>query len=421
MMSLLTSPGGAIWALLLTVSGTAAPPDPANVPKVRSRTFDVNYAINDAARPLSLLELWYTRDSGQTWHNAGSDRDTESPIAFTATEEGLYGFFVVAANSAGASSPTPQSGTTPQQWAFVDYTPPVVQLHPVRPGSSGPARTLLVKWTAIDAHLASRPVALTYRTLDDGAWETIARALANTGRFEWRIPDDVTGRIMLRISVRDAAGNLSTAALGATDLEGLFRPAPAAPEPTPAAVPADQARHEPTELDRARAQRLFEQATAHAARRQHQLAISRLKDTLTLDPTRSDALVELGRALYAVGDTNESVRAYELALAQDSDLRAARAGLALTFYGVGEYDRAVEHLQAILQQNPKDVEAWLYLGDVEFRRGDELTALEHYEKAATLDPEAREVIQQARARLDNLDALRKKMGPFVTSAKPDEP
>lgn len=415
-----TSHGGVIWALLLTVSGTAAPPDPATVPKVRARSFDVNYAVNDVARPLTLLELWYTRDAGRTWHNAGSDRDTESPITFTATEEGLYGFFVVAANSVGASSPAPQSGTAPQQWAFVDYTPPVVQLHPVRPGSSGPARTLLIKWTAIDAHLASRPVTLTYRVLDDGSWEAIAQALANTGRFEWRIPDDLTGRIMVRISVRDAAGNLSSAALGSTDLDRLFRPAPAAPEPTPVAVSADAARREPTELDRVRAQRLIEQATAHAARQQHALAISRLKDALTLDPTRSDALVELGRALYAVGDTNESVRAYELALAQDSDLRAARAGMALTFYGAGEYDRAVEHLQAILQQDPKDVEAWLYLGDVEFRRGDELTALEHYEKAATLDPEAREVIQQARARLDNLETLRKKLGPLVTSAKPDE-
>jgi len=415
-MSPLTSHAGAVWALVLAALGTAGPPDAANVARVRSRTFDVNYAINDDARPLTQVELWYTRDAGQTWHNAGYDRDTESPIAFTATEEGLYGFFVVAANSAGASSPAPQSGTTPQQWAFVDYTPPVVQLHPVRPGSSGPVRTLLIKWTAIDAHLAPRPVTLSYRTLDDGSWETMGLALANTGRFE-----SLTGRIMIRITVRDAAGNQSVAALGATDLDGLFRPPPVEPDSTSSPVPTEEARAEPSEPDRARAQRLFEQAMAHAARKQHQLAISRLKDTLMLDPTRSDALVELGRALYAVGDTKESVRAYELALSQDSSSRAARAGMALTFYGLGQYGQAVEHLQAILKQNPQDVEAWLYLGDVEFRRGDELTALEHYEKAATLDPQARDVIQQARARLDNLDALRKKMGPLVTSAKPDEP
>jgi len=419
MIPQLTSHGGAIWALLLTIVGTSVPPDPAEVPKVRSRTFDVNYTVNDAARPLTFVELWYTRDSGRTWHNAGTDPDAESPISFTATEEGLYGFFVIATNSAGTSSPAPQTGTTPQQWAFVDYTPPVVQLHPVRPGSLAPARTLLVKWTAIDAHLAPRPVCLTYRSLDDGPWETIAQSLANTGRFEWRVPDELTGRIMLRISVRDAAGNLSTAALGATDLDALFRLA--SRTPAPAEVVAEPIPREPTEAERVRAQRLFEQATAHAARRQHPLAISRLKDALKLDPARCDALVELGRSLYAVGDTKESVRAYELALAKDSGSRAARAGMALTFYGVGEYGRAVEHLQVILQQDPKDVEAWLYLGDVEFRRGDELTALEHYEKAATLDPEAREVIQQARARLDNLDALRKKMGPLVTSAKPDEP
>lgn len=399
------------------VPALAAP----EIPKVRSRTFEIDYQVNDGALPLRGVQLWYTMDAGVTWHNFGLDPDGRSPILFTAPQEGLYGFFLVATNDAGASSEPPGSGRAPQRSAFVDYTPPVVQFHPVRPGAAPGPRVLHLKWTAIDANLGSRPIEIAYRELPDGRWETVARALPNTGRFDWRLDGDLHGRIMLRISVRDKGGNRSEAALGASDLDALFASQTAVgPAESPASKPVVNP-GAPTEQARARGQRLYEQARGHLARGDHRLAVSRLRDALALDPTLAPALVDLGRALYSVGDYEDSISAYELALAQDSRLRSAFEGIAQSFAASKKYDEAAEHLRALLRIEPKDVQAWLRLGDVDMWRGDELSARDNYRKAATLDPDAHEVISQARLRLQNLDLVRSHVGPLVTRQGPDHP
>ena len=55
--------------------------------------------------------------------------------------------------------------------------------------------------------------------------------------------------------------------------------------------------------------------------------------------------------------------------------------------------------------NPKDVEAWLNLGDVSIYKGDELKALQHYRNAATLNPASLDTIEKARLRLADLKQL----------------
>jgi tetratricopeptide (TPR) repeat protein len=145
-------------------------------------------------------------------------------------------------------------------------------------------------------------------------------------------------------------------------------------------------------------------------RGEHRLAISRLRDALALDPTLSNALVELGAALYAVGDVQESTQAYELALALDPRSRASLEGLARGSVAANRYDQAAESLHKLLRLYPRDVAAWLYLGDVEMRRGDELAARDYYTKASTIDPNAEDVISRARQRLANMDLVRAQAG-----------
>ncbi len=407
----------------LATAAAGASSGDEGIARIRCSTFDIDYRVSGGSLPLTAVQLWYTLDDGVTWHNYGVDVDGKSPFRFTAHREGPYGFFVVATNKAGPSSQPPRSGVQPQQTAFVDFTPPVVQFYPPRPGSADRPRTLHLKWTAIDAHLASRPIDLSYKRLSDEepSWISAARGLANSGRYDWRVPDEVHGSIMMRIAVRDRGGNWSYAVSASIDVGAVFAP-PASPatDEAPAGAPAPP-RSQPTDDDRARARKLHRQADAHLARGRDQLAISRLRDAIAADPSLSEALVDLGRALYAVGDYEESIGAYERALVQDPTLDAASLGLADAHRATGRYDDAARCLHELLRRQPHDVRAWLALGDVERWRGDELSARDSYQRAATLDPTAVQVIEQAKRRLASDEIVRQTTGPLMLTQTPGYP
>ncbi len=161
-----------LLAFALAVPGVAVPVPPEHqIAKVRAKSSEIQYRVNESALPLTRVELWYTRDSGETWRSYGMDEDCQSPLTFDAPEEGLCGFYLVLENRLGPSGAPPQSGTTPQQWAFVDYTPPIVQLHPIEVQQRDEIRPrLLIRWTAIDANFDPRPIALAYRIAPDGEW-----------------------------------------------------------------------------------------------------------------------------------------------------------------------------------------------------------------------------------------------------------
>lgn len=389
----------------------AAPPADGQLTRVRSRTFDIEYRINAAAQPVDSVRLWYTRDQGSAWQLWGRDEDRQSPLGFDAAEEGLYGFFIVAGNAAGASSDPPESGTQPQRWAYVDYTPPVVQLHPpqVDPRATDEA-TVWIRWTAIDAHFPPRPVELSYRVAADGQWQDLARNLANTGRYDWPVPAGLPGRIVLRVAVVDRGGNRAEAA-GAFE---LAQPAPGQP-----AMAADTGEGEVVasltgttatidEPARQRSRKLYEQGIWHRDRGERKLAMARLGDALKLNPGFAIALVDLGSLLYAEGDYEAALEAYQLSLKQDPYLRSAVEGVARVNIARRKFDQAGEQLWRLVRRNPDDVEAWLHLGDVAIYRGDELSAREHYQRAATLNPTATEIIERAQRRLADISGLRRR-------------
>src|SRR5262249_50746928 len=53
------------------------------------------------------VELWYTRN-GQTWRKFGGPPQMQSPFVVDVTEDGLYGFTVVATNGMGLGKTPPQ-------------------------------------------------------------------------------------------------------------------------------------------------------------------------------------------------------------------------------------------------------------------------------------------------------------------------
>lgn len=393
----------------VTAAAVGAPPPGPHIARVRSKVFDIGYRVNEGALPLESVRLWYTRDKGASWQLYGQDDDRQPPLAFNAPEEGLYGFYLVVTNAAGSSGPEPSGDTEPLQWVYVDYTPPIVQLHRPRiDPRAADSGTVSIRWTALDAHLPPRPIELAYRLAPDGKWQVIAGNLANTGRYDWRVPKDLQGRVVTRITVADLGGNTVEAA-ATFDLTLMPKPgsAPGHLRDGDGQAVAALAGHvrEISEEDRQRSAKLYQQGLWHRDRGERRLAMARLRDALRQNPAMSVALVDLASLLYLEGDYDASIEAYQLALQQRPNLRSALEGSARVYINRRQFNQAAEHLQRIVRSNPNDVRAWLNLGDVAIYRGDELTARECYHKATTLDPAATEVITRARLRLTDIPGL----------------
>ncbi len=393
-----------VWAA--GTSACFAAPVANDIVRVNSKVFDVEYRVNERALPLASVRFWYTLDKGDTWQLYGQDDDRQSPIQFNAPEEGLYGFYFVAGNSAGLSGAPPQAGTDAQRWAYVDYKPPIVQLHkPKVDPRSATGNTIAVRWSAIDAHLPTRPISLSFRTAPEGSWNPIAGNLANTGRYDWKVKDALDGKIVLRISVIDQGGNRVEAATS-FDLPSRLQLEldDALPPNGDLSNSASDARADAGSKDRARM--LYQAATQHRDRGENELAMARLRDALKADPTLSIALVDLASLLHNQGHFPAALEAYQLSLRQNPKLRSGLEGSARVAIAQRQYGLASDFLRRILDEDPKDAATWMNLGDVSIYQGDELTARDYYQKATSVEPNNSEVIARARLRLANLPALR---------------
>ncbi len=374
----------------------------APIIRAQKSTVEIEYETNATALPLERVELWYTRDDGRTWTFHGTDEDRHSPVVFRAAEEGQFGFFVVLTNATGSSSGRPVASTRPQISVFVDFTPPVVQIHPARMTPSAEARVVQVRWTAIDAHLEPRPISIHYKFESGSDWRAIhTEPLANTGLYDWRISDDMMGPVRLRVSAVDRGGNQSHSE------EQPFEIPSAMPLSTTVGtseffsgfLPDDDATLSGSQRARKRVAALVTQAREHDERGELVEGIARLRDAVRLDPTATEAFTEMGRMLLAVGDSERALDAFQIALKQRPKDRAALLGAALAQRDQRNYPAAAEHLRTILRYRPDDAEIWLALGDVAVFQGDELLARECYLRASRIDPEATAVIADARQRL----------------------
>ena len=184
------------------------PPAPPKL--VGSRTFALEYDLDDAGSGgISKVELWGTRDGGQTWNRYAQDDDNRSPIVVTVDNEGLYGFRILVQNAGAAAAEPPRTGDAPELWVSVDLKRPVVELTAIERGQGNLADHLILRWHAADNNLESRPIGLFYSSRAAGPWSAIATNLENTGEYAWRVERYVPTRFYLRIEARDIAGNLA--------------------------------------------------------------------------------------------------------------------------------------------------------------------------------------------------------------------
>jgi Tfp pilus assembly protein PilF len=395
---------GCLW-LLAGGLGVAAAGGEDTV-RVRSRTFDIEYAVNENALPLDAVQLWYTQDDGATWHEYGYDEDRHSPVTFSAPGEGAFGFFLVFTNATGASSGPPTPSTKPQQRALVDFTPPVVQLHPVRQTTQLGQRIVQIRWTAVDSQLTVRPLEIAYQRPPETTWKpVVAEPLSNTGRYDWRVPDELNGSLALRLTVSDLGGHRVESERQIVELmPGTTQPDKLSVGAVPAAGKTDATADADAALPgskraKERIAKLMAEAAAHREHGEYVEGIARLREAVKLDPQRTEAFAEMADMLYRVGDLDRALNAYEIALKQRPHLRAALQGAAMVDRERKNYSAAADRLRTILRYNPNDAEVWMNLGDVAVYQGDEVLARECYTRATRIDPAAAKTITEAKQRL----------------------
>ncbi len=176
---------------------------------VNSRSFELEYEV-DSVGPSGIgrVELWGTRDNGQTWHSFAVDNDTRSPMLVQVPEEGMYGFRVVVSNGVGFGGKPPKAGDQPDLWICIDLTKPTANIVSAQQGVDDETGRLIITWQADDNMLAARPVSLSFSQSRTGPWLPIASGLENTGRYAWTIDNRTPSQFYLRLEVRDEAGNV---------------------------------------------------------------------------------------------------------------------------------------------------------------------------------------------------------------------
>jgi hypothetical protein len=177
---------------------------------VNSRTFALEYQLeNISERGVARVELWGTRDNGQSWRSFAVDDDNRSPLQVTVDGEGLYGFRIVVDGAGSPGSPAPRSGDRPDLWVGVDLRRPQVELTTAAAGKDDLAGRVLLRWRASDDHLDPRPIGLFFSSRPNGPWSTIATNLENSGQYDWQVERHVPSRIYFHVEARDLAGNVA--------------------------------------------------------------------------------------------------------------------------------------------------------------------------------------------------------------------
>jgi hypothetical protein len=192
---------------------------------VSSRTFALEYQLeNISERGVARVELWGTRDNGQSWRSFAVDDDNRSPIQVTVDDEALYGFRIIVDGAGSPGGLAPRSGDRPDLWVGVDLRRPQVELTTAAGGEDDLAGRVLLRWRASDDHLDPRPIGLFFSSRPNGPWSTIATNLENSGQYDWQVDRHAPSRIYFRIEARDLAGNV--AAYQTTDAVTVEFPQP---------------------------------------------------------------------------------------------------------------------------------------------------------------------------------------------------
>jgi hypothetical protein len=177
-----------------------------------SKQITLDYEVKKAGPSgIGKVDLWVTRDEGRSWNYFAEDQDRQPPMTIEVGQDGLYGFALVVQSGAGRGKSPPKSGDAPEIRVMVDTTPPSAQLYAPE---SDPMKkdSLILSWTASDQNPAPNPITLEWAPeKKEGAWQVIQENLPNSGKYVWKLPENIPYRVYLRLKVKDLAQNVGIA------------------------------------------------------------------------------------------------------------------------------------------------------------------------------------------------------------------
>ncbi len=190
-------------------SGAAAPWQTGQFRTVNSKKFQIGYKI-DSVGPSGVgrVELFITENGGQKWWKYGEDADQKSPFSVEVPRDGVYGFIIRVQSGVGLAEEPPQHGQKPSVVIVVDQTPPAAELTGLEQGQGADLHKILIRWRVSDEHPSDTPVAFSYSSSPRGPWEPISGWLQDTGSYAWSVGAGVPSHVFVRMTARDAAGNI---------------------------------------------------------------------------------------------------------------------------------------------------------------------------------------------------------------------
>ena len=212
---------------------------------INALRFDLNYQVEQRGPSgISRVDLWVTRDDGKTWvwwsQHEGREAALKVNLGTTSNSqpEGLYGFRLVPVSGAGLSDSTPIAGDAPDMRVIVDVAAPVVKIFPAIADPNDP-QALMLQWEATDKNFGDEPITLEWCEGATGPWRPVATSLTtdapngvgvltkrlpNTGRYSWHVPTGLPPRVYLKVTAKDAAGNITEQVTREPILIDLMKP-----------------------------------------------------------------------------------------------------------------------------------------------------------------------------------------------------
>ena len=194
---------------------------PADIPVVRSDSFDINYSLAPESKPyLSRIELWCGRGTSGPWQLYDYDLDLTPPVNFRAASEGIWRFLVVPVDIngvryySGSEQAIDKSGIIPasvpaQTTIFIDYTKPQIFVHePILKRTADGKQQIIIQWNVFDTFLDEYPATLYWIESGGDKWKPIGSALKAFDSYKWIVPGFISKPVCFKLECRDQAGNL---------------------------------------------------------------------------------------------------------------------------------------------------------------------------------------------------------------------
>ena len=237
----------------------------ADVEVLSSPAVSVSFRTAPNSPKVTGVDLWISTDRGATWKKHADNASPDRPLLFDAAADGEYGLYLILRNSAGGSAAPPTPGTAPQKTVLLDRQAPLVQILSARKDPDFAInREMHLRWTVQDENLPPRPVWLHFRTGETKAWRLICDGLEPESSYRWTVPEEASGRIEVKITAKDLAGNIGRSEIqwreircnepaeqgfaplpseptGPANLTALAAPVPRTPDPAAESVSIDPA------------------------------------------------------------------------------------------------------------------------------------------------------------------------------------